>query len=147
EGNKELRDGQLRRKAMKNTHQKSLNIFKSSKFRPEKYKTDLKKVIDEYKSIGFRDAKIVSDTVIREDDNTLKIVITVDEGRPYYLGDVTFTGNSVFSTEILERVFSYRKGDRYDAMGISKKVSGSEKDDDIQTLYMDKGYLFSNIRQ
>lgn len=147
EGNKELRDGQLRRKAMKNTHQKSLNIFKSSKFRPEKYKTDLKKVIDEYKSIGFRDAKIVSDTVIREDDNTLKIVIKVDEGRPYYLGDVTFTGNSVFSTEILERVFSYRKGDRYDAMGISKKVSGSEKDDDIQTLYMDKGYLFSNIRQ
>src|SRR5690606_25078185 len=63
----------------------------------------------------------------------------------YYLGDITFTGNSVFSTEVLERVFAYQKGDRYDAVGINKRISGSEKDDDLQTLYMDQGYLFANL--
>src|SRR5690606_6085785 len=145
EGNEELRDGQLRRKAMKNTKKKSINFFKGSKFIPSKYQEDLKKVVDEYKSIGFRDAKIVSDTVMRVDPKNIAIKIQVEEGRPYYLGDVTFTGNSVFSTEALERVFSYQKGDRYDAVGIQKKISGSEKDDDIQTLYMDRGYLFSQM--
>lgn len=144
-GNNELRDGQLRRKAMKNTNRKSLNIFKSSKFIPEKYREDLKKIEEEYKSIGYRDAKVVSDTVITVDPNTLEIVVTIEEGKPYYLGDITFTGNSVFSTEVLERVFAYQKGDRYDAVGINKRISGSEKDDDLQTLYMDQGYLFANL--
>lgn len=144
-GNNELRDGQLRRKAMKGTNQKSLNIFKSSKYIPHKYQENLKNVVEEYKSIGFRDAKIVADTVYNLDPKNLNIQITVEEGKPYYLGEVTYTGNSVFSTEILSRVFAYQKGDRYDAVGINKKISGSEKDDDIQTLYMDRGYLFANV--
>ncbi|MDD3771630.1 MAG: outer membrane protein assembly factor BamA [Weeksellaceae bacterium] len=144
-GNNELRDGQLRRKAMKNTRKRSLNFLKSSKYIPSKYKEDLQKIIEEYKSIGYRDAKIISDTVIVDKSGNLSIKIAIEEGKPYYLGNVTFTGNSVYSTEILERVFAYQKGDRYDAVGINKKVSGSEKDDDIQTLYMDRGYLFSNV--
>lgn len=144
-GNKELRDGQLRRKALKKTKKKSINFFRSSKYNPSLYKEDLKKVIDEYKSIGFRDAKIVSDTIIVKDTKNIAIKIEVEEGRPYVLGDVSFTGNSVFTTETLQRLFAYQKGDRYDAVGISKKISGSEKDDDLATLYMDKGYIFSNL--
>lgn len=144
-GNKELRDGQLRRKALKKTKKKSINFFRSSKYNPSLYKEDLKKVIDEYKSIGFRDAKIVSDTIMVKDTKNIAIKIEVEEGRPYVLGDVSFTGNSVFTTETLQRLFAYQKGDRYDAVGISKKISGSEKDDDLATLYMDKGYIFSNL--
>ncbi|MDD3458998.1 MAG: outer membrane protein assembly factor BamA [Weeksellaceae bacterium] len=145
EGNSELRSGQLRRKAMKGTNKKSLNIFKSSKFVPETYRENLIKVVDEYKSIGFRDAKIVSDTVFYDDPNNLIVKIKVEEGKPYYLGDVTFTGNSVFPTEVLQNYFSYKKGDRYDAVGINMKIDGSEKDDDLRTLYMDRGYLFSHL--
>lgn len=145
DGNTELRDAQLRSKAMKNTRKKSINIFRASKFIPSKYQEDLKKVVEEYKSIGFRDAKVVSDTVIQKDPKNLDIKITVEEGRPYYLGTITFTGNSVFPTEGLERVFAYQEGDRYDAVGINKKISGSEKDDDLQTLYMDRGYLFAQL--
>lgn len=145
EGNKELRSGQLRKRAMKGTNRKSLNLFKSSKFIPEKYQENLGKIVDEYKSIGFRDAKVVSDTVIQVDSKNILIKIKVDEGRPYYLGKVTFTGNSVFTTETLEKLFAYKTGDRYDAVGINKKISGSEKDDDLSTLYMDRGYLFSQL--
>ncbi|ADX67816.1 outer membrane protein assembly factor BamA [Weeksella sp. HMSC059D05] len=144
EGNHELSDAKLR-KAMKDTKRKSINFFKPSKLIDEKYQDDLKKVVEKYKSVGFRDAKIISDRIEKISDDRVIIHIKVDEGKPYYLGNITFAGNSVFTSEQLARVFSYKTGDRYDAVGINKKVTGSEKDDDIKTLYMDDGYLFASV--
>ena len=144
EGNTELSSSRLR-KAMKDTRRKSINIFKSSKMIPEKYQADLQNVVKEYKSVGFRDARIVSDTIIQADPKNLLVKVKVEEGKPYYLGNVTFSGNSIYTSEQLQRVFSYKTGDRYDAVGINKKISGSEKDDDIQTLYMNNGYLFARV--
>ncbi|MGI9525693.1 MAG: BamA/OMP85 family outer membrane protein [Weeksellaceae bacterium] len=144
--NEAMSDSKLRRKAFKNTTRTSLRyIFKSSKLVPDQYEEDKDKLVDLYKSQGFRDAKIVSDSVYKVSDNRYKIEVTVDEGNRYYLGDVDFVGNSVYSTDLLQRVFSYKKGDPYDAVGIQRKASGSEKDDDIATLYLDNGYLFSNV--
>lgn len=146
EGNDNIKSSKLRRKAFKNTTRTSLRyIFKSSKIVPEKYAEDKEKLIEVYKSYGFRDAKIVSDTIIRDSENRYVVKVKVDEGRKYYLGDVSFVGNSVYSTDLLEKVFSYKKGDPFDAVGVNKKVAGSDKDDDIHTLYLDNGYLFSNI--
>ena len=144
EGNTELPERRLR-KAMKDTKRKSINIFKSSKLIKDKYQTDLENVINEYKSVGFRDAKIVSDTIIQADPKNYVIKINIEEGKPYYLGNVTYSGNSIYTSEQLQRVFSYKTGDRYDAVGINKKISGSDKDDDINTLYMNNGYLFSKV--
>ena len=144
EGNKDLSSKRLR-KSMKDTKQKSINIFKSSKMIPDKYQTDLQNVVNEYKSVGFRDAKIVSDTIMQVDPKNLVVKINLEEGKPYYLGEVTFSGNSIYTSEQLKRVFSYKSGDRYDAVGINKKISGSDKDDDIQTLYMNNGYLFARV--
>ena len=143
EGNTNLTAARLRKKGFKNTKRKSINVFKSSKMIPEKYQEDLKTVVEEYKSVGFRDAKIVSEEIQKVDDKNLIVKVKIDEGKPYYLGNVTFSGNSIFTSEQLQRIFSYKTGDRYDAVGINKKVSGSEKDDDISTLYMDRGYLFA----
>lgn len=143
EGNTNLTAARLRKKGFKNTKRKSINVFKSSKMIPEKYQEDLKTVVEEYKSVGFRDAKIVSEEIQKVDDKNLIVKVKIDEGKPYYLGNVTFSGNSIFTSEQLQRIFSYKTGDRYDAVGINKKISGSEKDDDISTLYMDRGYLFA----
>ena len=143
EGNTNLTAARLRKKGFKNTKRKSINVFKSSKMIPEKYQEDLKTVVEEYKSVGFRDAKIVSQEIQKVDDKNLIVKVKIEEGKPYYLGNVTFSGNSIFTSEQLQRIFSYKTGDRYDAVGINKKISGSEKDDDISTLYMDRGYLFA----
>ena len=143
EGNTNLTAARLRKKGFKNTKRKSINVFKSSKMIPEKYQEDLKTVVEEYKSVGFRDAKIVSEEIQKVDDKNLIVKVKIEEGKPYYLGNVTFSGNSIFTSEQLQRIFSYKTGDRYDAVGINKKISGSEKDDDISTLYMDRGYLFA----
>ena len=143
EGNKNLTSARLRKKGMKNTKRKSINFFKSSKMIPEKFQDDLKTLVEEYKSVGFRDAKVESYDIQKVDDKNVLVKIKVDEGKPYYLGNVTFSGNSIFTSEQLQRIFSYKTGDRYDAVGINKKISGSEKDDDIATQYMDRGYLFA----
>ncbi|WP_313384951.1 outer membrane protein assembly factor BamA [Chishuiella sp.] len=143
EGNKNMPSSRLRKKGLKNTKRTSINIFKSSKMIPEKFQDDLKNLVEEYKSVGFRDAKVDSYEIKKINDKRLLVKIKVDEGRPYYLGNVTFSGNSVYTSDQLQRFFAYKTGDAYDAVGINKKISGSDKDDDISTQYMDRGYLFA----
>lgn len=145
-GNKELSASKIRARSFKNTKQKKIYRFwKKSKYVPEKYEEDLVKVVETLQSYGFRDAKITSDTVIRTDEKNYDIKLNVAEGKRYYLGNITFSGNSAYSSEILTKVVGYKKGEPYDAVGINKKISGSEKNDDIATLYYNNGYVFSSV--
>lgn len=146
EGNKELSDSKLRG-TMDNTKRKALftNIFKSSKYIPEKFEEDCKRIIEKYQSLGFRDASIVSDSIWKEDLKNYILKIKLDEGKRYFLGDVTFVGNTVFNNEILNQLLTYKKGDPYDLIGIQKNVSDGQNDSSIISAYLDKGYLFGEV--
>ncbi|XOD67167.1 MAG: outer membrane protein assembly factor BamA [Flavobacteriales bacterium Tduv] len=146
EGNKELLDSQLR-SAMNNTKRKRFfaNIFKSSKYIPEKFEEDRKSIIEKYKSLGFRDARIVSDSIWKKDPKNYILKIKVDEGKRYFLGNVTFVGNTVFKNEILNQLLTYKKGDPYDLIGIQKNVSDGKNDTSIISAYLEEGYLFVEI--
>jgi len=151
EGNDNVTDRKLRNKAFKETKQKRFGIggiMKSSKFIEDKYQEDKQNLINFYNSLGYRDAVIVSDSVWRNKRNNYEINVKLKEGKQYYIGDVTFTGNTVFATEYLQRLLGYKKGDIYDAVGFNKKVGedgGKEDDSDIKSVYMNNGYLFSNV--
>ncbi|WP_139421822.1 outer membrane protein assembly factor BamA [Chryseobacterium mulctrae] len=151
EGNESVTDAKLRKKAFKETKQKRFGIggiLKSSKFVEEKYQEDKQSLINYYNSLGYRDAAIVSDSVWRNKKNNYEINVKLKEGKKYYIGDITFTGNTVFATEYLQRILGYKKGDIYDAVGFNKKVGedgGKEDDSDIKSNYMNNGYLFSNV--
>ena len=151
EGNENVSDRKLRKKALKDTKQKSFGIkgiMKPSKFIQEKYEEDKGNLINYYRSLGFRDAQIVSDSVWRNPQNQYEINIKLNEGKKYYIGDVNFLGNSAFSTDYLQKVLGYKTGDIYDAVGFNKKVGedgGKEDDSDIKSIYMNNGYLFSNV--
>ena len=151
EGNENVTDRKLRKKAFKETKQKRFGIggiLKSSKFVEEKYQEDKRNLINYYNSLGYRDAKIVSDSVWRNKKNNFEINVKLEEGKKYYIGDITFVGNTVYPTEYLQRLLGYKKGDIYDAVGFNKKVGedgGKEDDSDLRSLYMNNGYLFSNV--
>jgi outer membrane protein insertion porin family len=151
EGNESVTDAKLRKKAFKETKQKRFGIggiLKSSKFVQEKYQEDKQNLINYYNSLGYRDVAIVSDSVWRNKKNNYEINVKLKEGKKYYIGDITFTGNTVYATEYLQRILGYKKGDIYDAVGFNKKVGedgGKEDDSDIKSNYMNNGYLFSNV--
>lgn len=150
EGNENISDAKLRKKAFKNTKQKRflLGILKPSKFIKEKYEEDKTNLINYYNSLGYRDAAIVSDSVWRNKNNNYEINIKLNEGKKYYIGDINFIGNTAYTTEFLQKVLGYKKGDIYDAVGFNKKVGedgGKEDDSDIRSLYLNNGYLFSQV--
>lgn len=149
EGNNSVSSSKLRKNGFKNTKQKRflLGLLKPSKFIKDKYEEDKKTLVDYYNSLGFRDMRVVSDSVTRNDKG-YNIKVKVDEGKKYYIGDITFVGNTVFSTEALTKLLGYKKGDIYDSVGFKKKVGeegGKEDNSDIASSYMDSGYLFSNV--
>lgn len=151
EGNETISDAKLRKKAFKNTKQKRFGIggiFKPSKFVREKYEEDKHNLVNYYNSLGYRDARIISDSVWRNQNRNFEINVKLNEGKKYYIGDITFTGNTAFSTDYLEQILGYKKGDIYDAVGFNKKVGedgGKDDDSDIKSKYMNNGYLFSNV--
>ncbi|MGO4772147.1 outer membrane protein assembly factor [Flavobacterium sp. W22_SRS_FK3] len=147
-GNEQLTDTQLRR-AMKDTKQKNIfRVLKASKFIPEKYKTDLEKVIAAYKEKGYRDARIIYDSVTyNKEKNMLAIKINLEEGNKYYFGNIKFLGNTVYSDQQLNRYLGIKKGETYNGVLLEKRIADKTKPDgeDITNLYQNNGYLFSNI--
>jgi outer membrane protein insertion porin family len=148
EGNQKFSDGALRG-AMSGTKQKNfLRFWKASKFIPEKYKGDLVKVVDKYKEKGYRDARVVYDSVqFNKEHKDISIKIKMEEGRKYYFGNIKFLGNTVYSDQTLQRMLGVKKGDVYNGVLLEKRISDKTKPDgeDITNLYQNSGYLFSNV--
>ncbi len=147
EGNKELTSKTLRA-AMKDTKRKKLLTLKSSKFIKSKYEADLEKVIAAYKERGYRDARILSDSVAYKADlKALMIKIKVEEGNKYRFGNIKFLGNTVYPDEGLLGMLGIKKGDTYNGVLLEKRIADKSKPDgdDITNLYQNNGYLFSNI--
>ena len=146
EGNQIVKSSNLK-KQMKKTKTKLLGRFwKKSKFIEEDYKNDLSTIIDYYKEKGYRDARILTDSVL-VDKNTIDLNIEINEGNKYYFGNINFLGNSIYSDELLSRVLGLYKGDVYNGVLLKKRIADDTKPDgeDITNLYQNNGYLFSTI--
>ena len=136
------------RKAMKNTKKKNpIRILKRSKYIEADYKEDLVNLIDKYKENGYRDARVISDSIIKNDDNTISLNIKVEEGEKYTFGKIDFLGNTVYSDEQLNRILRINSGDTYNGVELEKRIAdGSQPDaNDLTNLYQNSGYLFSTI--
>lgn len=146
-GNEILSDKKLR-KSMKGTKKiNRLRILKRSKFIDSAYQADLGHVIDTYKENGYRDARILADSIIYNDDKTISLHIDVKEGEPYTFGDIKFIGNTVYTNEQLSRLLRIRKGDTYNGILLQERIADDTKPDaqDITNQYQNNGYLFSSI--
>jgi len=146
-GNSVLTDSKLSG-AMKNTKKRNfLRIYKRSKYIEEDYKTDLTSIIDTYKENGYRDARILSDSLIINNDNTITLNINLEEGEKYSFGDISFIGNTVYTDQQLKRVLRITKGETYNGVLLQERIADNTRPDaeDLTNLYQNNGYLFSTI--
>ena len=143
-------------KSMKNTKSnKFYNFFNSKKFNEKEYPNDKKSLVSTLNEAGYRDARIVKDSVYMVDivkkngkvKKKINIDITLDEGKKYYFRDISWTGNSVYSSDALNGILGIEKGDVYDVVSMQKRLYGGGKqgDYDVSKLYRDNGYLFFNV--
>ncbi len=123
-----------------------LNFFNGSKYNPKEYRADKDKAITFYNSKGFRDAKILEDSIYKFSEDKINIDISVEEGRKYYYRNITFTGNYIHEDDVLLAKLGIEKGDVYDKEKLDKRLNyDPQKGDDVSSLYQDNGYLFFNI--
>jgi outer membrane protein insertion porin family len=143
----ELTDKTLKA-SMKNTKEAMFGrIWKTSKFIEADYKEDLESIITTYSKRGYRDARILNQSMSWNDDNTINLNIDIEEGNKYYFGDIEFLGNSKYTDLQLQGMLGIQKGDTYNGILLKERVSGDGTPDseDIATLYQDNGYLFSRV--
>ncbi|MDE7375461.1 MAG: outer membrane protein assembly factor BamA [Muribaculaceae bacterium] len=143
-GNDVLSDRKLKN-AMKKTNEKGdlLKIFSQKKFVNTDYQTDLNNIISKYNERGYRDAVIVADSVVPYDDKTVDVYITIDEGNKYYIRDINWVGNTIYPNELLDEVLGMYPGQVYNQKMMDKRLLTD--DDAVSGLYMNRGYLFSQI--
>ena len=145
-GNDIFKSNQLKKKMKKTKTKLPGRFWKKSKFIEDDYQTDLSSIIDFYKEKGYRDARIISDTVVTN-ENLIKLKIEINEGKKYYFGDISFLGNTVYSDDQLSKLLGLFKGDTYNGVLLKKRIADSSKPDgeDLTNLYQNNGYLFSSI--
>ena len=146
-GNENVSDFKLARSMKKTKSNKFYNFFHSKKFNEKEYLNDKKLAVNAFNEAGFRDARLVRDSVYYLEPGKLGIDLEFEEGDRYYFRDVTWTGNSVYASSTLNEVLGIGKGDIYDVVTMEKRLFGGGKQNelDITKLYRDNGYLFFNI--
>ena len=147
EGNEELSDSKLKA-SMKDTKEKSFfRIWKRSKFTNSSFETDKELMLTKFRSNGFRDARILSDTIVEEDNKNITLKIKVEEGRKYYFGDINFIGNSVYTNRQLRSVLGIGEGSTYNGVLLQERIENvaDPEANDLTNLYQNNGYLFSRI--
>jgi outer membrane protein insertion porin family len=135
----------LLRRQMKDTKKVNINIFKASKLVAETYKEDKKNLVAFYNENGYRDAKVLSDSVafVEGSDKLLNLYINMEEGDKYYFGDVTWVGNTKFPSELLDHQLGIEKGDIFDQSILDERLFIDE--DAVNAVYLDNGYLFFQL--
>ena len=146
-GNDDVKEYKLAKSMKKTKSSKWYNFFHSKKFNEKEYPNDKNGLISAMNEAGFRDARILKDSIYYIEPKKLGIDLYLDQGQRYYFRDITWTGNSVYTAEQLNSILNISKGDVYDIVTMEKRLygGGKESDYDISKLYRDNGYLFFNI--
>ncbi len=150
EGNNQLasskiKGGLFKKGAFAKTHEagKLSTFLKAKKYTPERFETDKKNLISKYNELGYRDAAIVKDSVWNYDNKHVNIYLKVDEGKKYYIRNITWVGNTVYSTDYLSAVLGMKKGDVYNQKLLEKRLK--EDDDAVGNNYWNHGYIFYQL--
>ena len=147
-GSNSVKESKLVRSMKKTRDKRFQNFFSSKKFNEAEYENDKRAMLSVFNEAGYRDARIVKDTMYYIEPGRLQIDFEIDEGKKYYFRDITWTGNSVYSSDALNQILMIKKGDIYDVVTMQKRLFGGGKQSeyDITKAYRDNGYLFFTVQ-
>lgn len=129
---------------LKKTNEKGFkSLFKTKKFVAEKYEEDKERVIEKYNELGYRDAYIDADSVVNVGENLVDVYLHIDEGDKYYVRNINWVGNTLYSTEALNKVLQMSRGDVYNKTHIQKRLYKDEQS--VTNNYYNEGYVFNQI--
>lgn len=143
-GNEALTFNQINRTMKKTNDNNWRNFFRTKKFVREEYEKDKIALIEKYNEIGYRDAHIISDSVVAIDDKSVRVYLNIEEGKKYYFRDIKWVGNTIYPYEYLNEILNIKKGDVYNYKELMKRLQ-TDENEAVSKLYQDRGYLFSNI--
>lgn len=145
--NEAFDDGDLRDEMDKTSVKKWWKFWDGGKFDPKNYAKDKELIINFYKKNGYRDAEILSDSLIySEDKKDLHIVMDVYEGPQYKIRNINWEGNTVYPASVLSERLEFARGDVYNLEKFEQNLRGNEKQSDVSALYLDNGYLTFNLQ-
>jgi outer membrane protein insertion porin family len=145
EGNKDFSQKKLKGYLSKTRTKKFYNIFGSRKFKQDKYDEDKQNLVTKMQARGYRDAELLSDTVFKTGENTVGVKIKLFEGHKYYFGNLKWSGNAKYPTEILSKILKIKKGDIFSEEELGKRLTGpTPNNDDVSSFYLNDGYLTYN---
>jgi len=147
ENNAAFDDGDLKGEMEETSEAVWWKFWSSGKFDPKKYKEDKDLIVKYYKKNGYRDAEIISDSLIySENKKDLKILLDVYEGPQYKIRNISWEGNTVYPAAVLNERLDFAKGDVYNMEKFEQNLRGNEKQADVSALYLDNGYLTFNMQ-
>ncbi len=146
-GNEAFTDKQLRKYLKGVKPRRWFRIFGPGKFKEDKYKEAKDNLVAKMQDKGYRDAQILSDSIVRYYNNEVDIYVELYEGPKYYVGNIDWSGNSKYTDSVLNIILGIEKGDVYSEEKLTTKLSGpSRNSDDISALYQNDGYLTFNVQ-
>lgn len=144
-GNEEVEDKKLIKAFRETKERRWWNPLRKAHFLPAEFETDKEALVAAYNMLGYRDARILGDSIYLLEPDRLAIEIEVEEGNKYYFRDITFTGNTKYESKVLKDILAIEAGDVYNPALLEQKLYADPSGVDISSLYMDNGYLFFRI--
>ncbi len=135
----------LKMKFKETKEKRFYRFWKPSKYIESDFKDDLDKMIAFYSKLGYRDARVISDSVVKINDKLIDIYVNINEGRKFYFGDIKWVGNTKYPSSTLSAVLQIHKGEVYDRQKLETRLFMDMEKGDVHSLYMNQGYLFSSI--
>ncbi|MCD6019884.1 MAG: bamA [Bacteroidetes bacterium] len=145
DGNTVVADWKLRRKMSDSKPFRLYTFWNSGKYLEDNLEKDMPSIVAKYNSKGYRDARVIKDTVYFVKKNRVNIDLTIEEGHKYYFGDIKWYGNAKYRSGQLDTILNIKKGEIFDQSYLDQKLFMNPNGYDISSLYMDDGYLFFNV--
>jgi outer membrane protein insertion porin family len=143
-GNTHISSAKLCR-TLKETKKYRWYFFQPGKYKENEFQDDKEKIELKYNNLGYRDAKVKSDTIFNITPDRIAIQIHIEEGKQYHFRKISWIGNTKYTVEQLNQILGIHTGDIYNQSLLDKKLTYNEGGLDVSSVYMDDGYLFFNI--